>query len=153
MGDYERSTTVDADRDEIFAFLSKVENLPAYMDRLTSARMVSKDEVAVEARLEPQDVEGGSGEQSGNGADHGVPGPDRTVQGQAWFKVDERNHSLSWGAEGPHDYHGELEVVGDSSASTVTVRLHTLHDDAPAIENGLDETLANIVRHVASGQG
>jgi len=155
MGDYERSTTVDADRDEIFAFLSKVENLPAYMDRLTSARMVSKDEVAVEARLEPQDAGAGEGRDAGSGEqpeDDEARGPDRTVQGQAWFRVDERNHSLSWGAEGPHDYHGELEVVGDSSASTVTVRLHTLHDDAPAIENGLDETLANIVRHVAAGR-
>jgi len=124
MGDYERSTTVDADRDEIFAFLSKVENPPASMDRLTSARMVSQDEVAVEARLEPQGVEGGDDtpgdgrKASENGADDEVRGPDRTVRGQAWFGVDESNHSLSWGAEGPHDYHGELKVWPTSSGTS-----------------------------------
>jgi uncharacterized membrane protein len=52
MGDYERGTTIDADRDEIFEFLAKVENLPASMDRLTSARATTGDTVEVEALLD-----------------------------------------------------------------------------------------------------
>jgi hypothetical protein len=58
--------------------------------------------------------------------------------------------TLTWGSEGPHDYHGQLEVspAGDA-ASTVTVRLHTTHQ-ADGIEDGIDETLANIQRLAGS---
>jgi uncharacterized membrane protein len=127
MGDYERSTTVDASRDDLFEYLSRVENLPKYMERMTSAKPATGDEVEVEATLD-----GG-----------------QTVHGEAWFRVDADNRSISWGAEGPHDYHGEVSVTGDESTSSVTVRLHTLHDD-PHIEDGIDETLANIRRLTAT---
>ena len=60
MEDYERSTTVDAPADELFEYLSKVENLPTYMDRMTSARNLPGDEVEVEAKIEPGDA-GSSG--------------------------------------------------------------------------------------------
>jgi carbon monoxide dehydrogenase subunit G len=144
MGDYERSTTVDAPVDEIFEFLSKVENLPRYMERMTEAHSVAGDEVSVEARLEPEDVGGAdpaSGTTDGDGG--------RRVRGEAWFRIDADNRRLAWGAEGPHDYRGELEVSPAGSGSQVTVRLHTTHE-APGIEDGLDGTLANIQRIAAS---
>ena len=56
MEDYERSTTVDAPPDELFEYLSKVENLPTYFDRMTSARNLPGDEVEVEAKIEPGDA-------------------------------------------------------------------------------------------------
>jgi hypothetical protein len=71
------------------------------------------------------------------------------VRGEAWFRVDADHFTVSWGAKGPHDYHGELSVDGDGSPSTVTVRLHTLHDDAAGIGEGIEQTLTNIARHVA----
>jgi carbon monoxide dehydrogenase subunit G len=135
MGDYERSTTVDASRDELFEYLSKVENLPKYMDRMSSARPVTGDEVEVEAKLDAETL----GDDAASGDEQ------RTVHGEAWFRVDADNRSIAWGAEGPHDYHGEVSVTGDESSSTVTVRLHTLHED-DHIEDGIDETLANIRR-------
>ena len=58
---------------------------------------------------------------------------------------------LNWGAEGPHDYSGELEVTPDGAASQVTVRLHTTHD-AHGIEDGIEQTLANIQR-IAGADG
>lgn len=151
MGDYERSATVPMPVDDLFEYLSHVENLPTYMARMTQARQVSGDEVSVEARLEPGDgASSGSGEggPDGGGPDGGGPdgGGERTVRGEAWFRIDAERHRLEWGAAGPHDYHGELEVSEGGSGATVVVRLHTLHDDTAAIEEGLAETLSNIER-------
>jgi uncharacterized membrane protein len=138
MGDYEGTTTVDIPRDELFEYLSRIENLPKYMSRMTEAHSVTGDEVSVEAKLEPEDV----------GAPESAPG--RTVQGEAWFRIDADARRLEWGAEGPHDYRGELAVTttedGAGAATRVVVRLHTTHEDAPGIEHGLTETLENIER-------
>ena len=140
MGDYERSTTVDAPVDDLFEFLSKVENLPRYMERMTEAHSVAGDEVSVEARIEPGDV--GTDGRDGGAGDDG----ERTVRGEAWFRIDADARRLEWGAEGPHDYRGTLEVSAtDAGGSTVTVRLHTMHE-AEGIDDGLDGTLANIQR-------
>ena len=141
MADYERTTTVNAPAEDLFEYLSKVENLPNYMDRMTSAHNLPGDEVEVEAKVEPGDV-GGDSTDSG----------EQTVGGEAWFKIDADDMSLSWGSEGPHDYHGELEVTPDGAASRVTVRLHTTHD-APGIEDGIEQTLANIQRIAGSDGG
>ena len=138
MADYERTTTVDAPAEDLFEYLSKVENLPNYMDRMTSAHNLPGDEVEVEAKVEPGDVGGGSD-----------PGGEQTVAGEAWFTIDADNMTLAWGSEGPHDYHGELEVTPDGAASRVTVRLHTMHD-AEGIEDGIEQTLANIQRIAGS---
>ena len=127
MADYERTTTIDAPADDLFEYLSKVENLPQYMDRMTSAHNL------------PGDV----------GSDSGG---ERTVGGEAWFTIDADQMKLAWGAEGPHDYKGELEVTPDGAASQVTVRLHTTHD-AEGIEDGIEQTLANIQRIAGSDGG
>jgi uncharacterized membrane protein len=138
MEDYEGSTTVDSPADELFEYLSKVENLPQYFDRMTSARNLPGDEVEVEARIEPGDA----GSSGGDG--------ERTVAGDAWFTIDADNRTLRWGSEGPHDYHGELEVTASGeAASTVTVRLHTTRQ-AEGIQDGIDETLSNIQRLAGS---
>ena len=142
MGDYEGSTTVDAPVDDLFEFLSKVENLPRYMERMTEAHSLAGDEVSVEARIEPGDA-GTDGGQDG-GEDGG-----RTVRGEAWFRIDADHRTLEWGAEGPHDYRGELEVTATDDGSTVTVRLHTMHD-AEGIEDGLNRTLENVRRLAGS---
>jgi hypothetical protein len=139
MGDYESSTTVDAPVDDLFEFLSKVENLPRYMDRMTHARSLPGDAVAVEARVEPGDV----------GTDAGTDGG-RTVGGEAWFRIDADRRSLSWGSEGPNDYRGELDVVAEGAGARVTVRIHTERDDAPGIRSGLEGTLATIRRLAAT---
>jgi len=144
MADYERTTAIDAPADDLFEYLSKVENLPKYMDRMTSAHNLPGDEVEVEAKVEPGDA-GGSGGSGGSGGE-------QTVGGEAWFTIDADNRKLAWGSEGPHDYHGELEVTPDGAASQVTVRLHTTHD-AEGIEDGIEQTLANIQRIAGSDEG
>jgi hypothetical protein len=105
---------------------------------MTSAHNLPGDEVEVEAKVEPGDAGGGDAGQ--------------TVGGEAWFTIDADTMTLRWGSEGPHDYHGELEVTPDGAASQVTVRLHTTHD-APGIEDGIEQTLANIQRIAGSDEG
>jgi hypothetical protein len=147
MSDYERSATVDAPADQLFEYLSRIENLPAYMDRMTSVRNLPGDEVEVEARVEPGDVGTEPGREGGPGADSDAD--ETTVGGDAWFRIDADTRTLTWGSEGPHDYHGELQVTGDGASSTVTVRLHTLHE-AEGVEDGIERTLANIQRLAGS---
>jgi hypothetical protein len=146
MGDYEGSTTVDVPRDDLFDYLSRVENLPKYLPRMTEAHSLTGDQVSVEAELPPRDA----GHQDGiDGDTAGTDAADGAVHGEAEFHVDADQRRMEWSAVGPHDYHGELSVdpdVDDDSRSHVTVRLHTLHDDVDGIELGLAETLENIER-------
>ena len=124
MGDYEQSTTVQAAPDKVFSYLSDVSNLPSYFDRMTSAVPGKGDEVQTTALVDGQEVEG-----------------------TAWFTVAEDERMLSWGSEGPNDYHGELEVSpsdDERGASVVTVRLHTTHVDDESINEGLAATLENV---------
>ena len=130
MADYEHAEHVPARPDELFAYLSDVRNLPRYFARMTHAEPAEGEAVRTTARLE--EAEGGP----------------REVEGEAWFRVHEGEKRLEWGSEGPSDYRGELDVTGDAGGSRVAVRLHTVHEDAPGIQDGLRETVGNIKRLV-----
>lgn len=126
MSDYEQSTTIAADPDALFAYLSDVSNLPDYFAGMTSAEPADGDTVHTTA-----DVNG------------------TTREGEAWFTAEEEARSIRWGSEGPNHYSGELAVQGaEGGGSQVTVRLHTDHVDGPDIDDGLRTTLAHIKRNV-----
>ncbi|GAA1578288.1 SRPBCC family protein [Kribbella sancticallisti] len=131
MGDYEASTTVDVASTVLFEYLSDVERLPEYLPQMTEAHRAG--EVAEGERVEVEAVIQPEGE------------PERKVEGEAWIDVVEDGKKLRWGAPGPHEYHGELDVdfVADGT-SKLTVRLHTEHADGSSIEDGLRHTLAGI---------
>ena len=137
MPDFSRSTTIEASPDELFEFLSKVENLPQYFTGLTEAHHTTGDEVHVSA--DPA-VTGGDPDASG------------AVQADAWFRIDAEQRALAWGSEGPHDYRGELQVTPDGGSSRVSLHLHTEHDAAEPIERGIAATLSNIEHLVARGE-
>ncbi len=126
--DYEQTTTVAADADALFSYLSDVNNLPDYFAAMKSAEPAEGDAVHTVAEVEGTEVEG-----------------------EAWFTADDEARSIRWGSQGPNRYSGELEVVGADVGSEVTVRLHTEHTDAEAINNGLAETLQQIKRNVEAG--
>ena len=128
MGDYEQTTTVSADADALFHYLSDVNNLPDYFAAMKSAEPTEGDAVHTVAEVDGTEV-----------------------AGEAWFTADEEARSIRWGAPGDSHYGGELEVTGAGSGSQVTVRLHTEHGDDVAIANGLSETLAHIKRNVEQG--
>ena len=136
MPDFSRSTTIHAAPDELFDYLSTVDNLPEYFSGVTDAHNITGDEIEVTT---PAEVAGGDGDADGQ------------VRAGAWFTIDAENRSLSWGSEGAHDYRGELQVTPEGDdAATVRVSLHTQHDAADRINQGIDETLANIERLVAA---
>ncbi len=133
MPEYQRSLTIDATPDELFSFLSEVENLPKYFARLTSAHPATGDEVHVTATL-PAEATGGS---------------PQTVESDATFSIDADNRSISWGTETEHHYHGELQVTPVGEGASVAVTLHTEHE-SEQINDGIDETLRNIKDLVAA---
>jgi uncharacterized protein YndB with AHSA1/START domain len=135
MPEFSRSATIDAAPDELFEFLSRVENLPKYFSRLTEAHHTRGDEVHVTADAESY---------GGQGDIHGE------VHAEAWFRIDAEHRALRWGSEGEHDYRGELLVRPDGGQSQVAVTLHTEHDDPETINEGIVETLENIERIVTS---
>jgi uncharacterized membrane protein len=126
MTDYTRSTQVDAPPEALFAYLADVGNLPGYFARMTGAERGQGDEVEVTAKLE-----------SG-----------REVEGKAWFKVDEQARTISWGSEGPNDYHGRLAVTGQGGSSEVEVHVSTERVESDEIDHGLADTLASIKQKV-----
>ena len=128
MGDFEATTTVDAGETALFDYLSDVRNLPDYFARMISAEQGNGEEVHTTATL-----------------------PDgQQVAGDAWFRVDESARRIDWGSEGPNGYHGTLHVADAGERAEVTVRLHTtrVDDGAREVQQGLDETMANIKRLV-----
>ncbi len=129
MSDYERSTTVEAEADALFDYLSDVGNLPRYFSRMTGAEPAGGEAVHVTAEID-------------EGGEH------KEVGGEAWFRVDDVARTIRWGSEGPNEYRGELEVSGEGETSEVTVRLHTMRDEEGEIEPELERTLANVKRLV-----
>jgi len=121
MADFVASTDVAAPAADLFDYLSQVQNLPNYFDRMTSV------------------TDNGDGTITST-ADLG----DRTVEGEAWFTVDQDAQELSWGSEGPNNYSGQLRVTGDDAASRVEVTLHTERAGGPEIQQGLERTVATI---------
>ncbi len=128
MGDYEKSTTVNVEPQLLFSYLSDVQNLPRFLPQLTSVVPAGEDRVRVTAHLNPPD------------------GPERDVEGEAWVSVKQEGKTLAWGAPGPNDYRGELDVdPGDAKGTShLTVRLHTERTAAPSIDSRLEETLVGI---------
>jgi hypothetical protein len=141
MGDYESSITVDVAANVLFDYLADVERLPEYLPQMTEAHRTGKsaggERVDVKAVIHPD------GE------------AEREVEGEAWIDVAEDGKKLRWGAPGPHEYHGELDVdfVADGT-SMLTIRLHTDHTDGPSVEEALRRTLSGIkssVEEIAAG--
>ncbi|HEY6796162.1 MAG TPA: hypothetical protein VI248_15915 [Kineosporiaceae bacterium] len=136
MSDYQCSTVIPVPVDDLFDYLSKVENMPRYVARMTGAHHRSGDEVHGEATVERRDVQGARHDAASAG--------EATRSAEGWYRIDADARRLLWGADGPYDYHGELTVSQGEDGASVLIRLHTLHDDAEGIERGLAETVYTI---------
>lgn len=130
MPDYEHAEEVDADADALFSFLAEVGNLQRYLPRITHAEPGKGAAVAVIAQL--PDGEGGTEEKAREGS----------------FRVHEDERRLEWGAKGPNDYHGELEVSEAGESSRVRVKIHLETDEYGSVDEALRKTLANVKRLV-----
>ncbi|GGZ86512.1 hypothetical protein GCM10010371_53090 [Streptomyces subrutilus] len=136
MGDYDTAITVAVPPATLFGYLADVQNLPAYMPRLTSARPHDGDKVTVTAHIEP-------------------PGePEQDVKSEAWIRVLQEGTSLEWGAPGPHDYRGRLHVAAgdDPEHSRLSVELHTERVEGAQVDEGLTEALEGIKAAVEAAE-
>ena len=99
MSEFEHSTTIDASPDEVYAFMSKVENLPKYLPTTHAAQPQPGERVRVqgEAQGHPYDADG-------------------------YFRQDRAAHRIEWGADEQY-YSGWLQVEEQSSGSSMTVHL------------------------------
>lgn len=124
MAEFEDTITINASADVVFDVVADVSHLPQYFARMTSAVPGDGDEVITTASL-------------ADGSE---------VEGTAWFRVDSDALSVSWGAEGEHDYHGSVDVRLGQGSCEVVVHLHTSRVEAgdPEVQQGVHETVANI---------
>ena len=145
VSEFEHSTTIDASPDEVYAFMSKVENLPKYLPTTHSAQPQQGDRVRVQ------------GEAQGHEYD-----------ADGFFRTDKDAHRIEWGADEQY-YSGWLEVTGQGENSTMTVHLSFSggppagEGDAPSdesnnapnrdeIQEGLVKSLESIKNFVEEGR-
>jgi carbon monoxide dehydrogenase subunit G len=107
---HEHTDHVAASADKVYAALSDVSNLPHYVPQLTRAELHDGDKVTVEARYDGH-----------------------TQHGEAWFKTDDAERRIEWGAEGS-DYHGWIKVDPDGDGSRLILFVATVHGDASDTE-------------------
>ncbi len=151
MQEYEQRETVAAPANEVFAWVSDVENLPKYLPPI-------KD-----AGIEGSAAEGSPGER----VKMLVEIPDRgEFESDGYFDVDAEGHTMRWGAETGRDYSGRLTVAkaGDGR-SEVTVHLsfgprsveveiqEDSAEDRDPLEESLGATLESIRRQIEEGSG
>ena len=145
VSDFEHSTKINASPDEVYAFMSKVENLPKYLPTTHSAQPQQGDRVRVQ------------GEAQGHEYD-----------ADGFFRTDKDAHRIEWGADEQY-YSGWLEVTGQGDDSSMTVHLSFSggppagQGDAPSDENnnapnrdeiqeGLVKSLESIKNFVEEGR-
>ncbi len=146
MSEFEHSTTIDASPDEVYAFMSKVENLPKYLPTTHSAQPQEGERVRVQ------------GEAQGHQYDS-----------DGFFRQDRANHRIEWGADEGY-YSGWLQVEAQGEGSSMTVHLSfsggppggqgqepgdASSDEAPStdqIQEGLVTALESIKNFVEEGR-
>lgn len=101
MSDYMSSITVNCPAQDVFGFVSDVENMPQYLPTLRLAESQGQGRIAIEGEAagKPYDADG-------------------------WFKVNEDTMRMQWGSDGEIRYSGHLQVVDAGTKSQVTVAIH-----------------------------
>ncbi len=150
---YQRTITIERPVDEVFAYVSDVQNLPAYLPPIDEAHHRAPSE-------------GNEQDAAAQGAEgvhlHG------SMKGQAfendgWYQVDQGAHSMTWGAQADGTYSGSLTVTGQDGTSQVEVTLsfgpRSPHDqmeersgERDLVQEALGASLESIRRQV-EGEG
>jgi uncharacterized protein YndB with AHSA1/START domain len=125
MTTYTHTADADVPADMLFRFLADPTNLPRYFPQMTAAEPEGGEAVHVEAEV------------------HG-----NHVEGEAWVRPHESARRLEWGAEGPDDYHGELQIDEvEPGRSRITVALHSVREaDGGEVQQGLEQTVAALAQ-------
>ncbi|QFU89369.1 Polyketide cyclase / dehydrase and lipid transport [Amycolatopsis sp. YIM 10] len=128
MPTYDHTGTVDVPAADLFGYLAEPGNLPDFLPAMTEAHREGGGQVHVEAEVRGEHVEG-----------------------EAWLRVDETTRTLSWGAPGEGDYHGDLRVTEtEPGTSEVTIRLHTERAGGEEIQRALEDAVATLSQRAAA---
>ncbi|HEY7596768.1 MAG TPA: SRPBCC family protein [Actinophytocola sp.] len=129
MTTYTHTAEADVPADVLFRFLAEPRNLPRYFPQMTAAEPEGGDVVHVAAEV------------------HG-----EHVEGEAWLHTRGMERRLEWGAEGPDDYHGELQVDDlEPGRSRITVSLHSVREaGGDEVQRGLEEAVAALTQAAAA---
>jgi hypothetical protein len=129
MSTYTHTAEADIAADVLFTYLADPTNLPRYFPQMTEAEPEGGEKVHVEAQV------------------HG-----HQVSGEAWVRPNEAERKLEWGAEGPDDYHGELQVEEVAPGrSRITISLHSVREaEGTEVQDGLEHTVAALTQAVAA---
>ena len=99
MAEYERSRTIEAAPEDIFAFVSNVENLATFVPTVASVEQQAEEQVHVHGEV-----------------------PRGAYDDAGWFHVEEGRRRIEWGAP-DRNYSGWLSVAGDNGGTQVVVHL------------------------------
>jgi hypothetical protein len=151
MAEYQQTQIVNRTADEVFAWVSDVENLPHYLPPVKEAGIEGPAEVGkpgekVRMRVEIPDL--------------------YETEGEGYFHVDEGEHRMEWGAEMDRDYSGWLSV-SDRTDGTSEVAVHLSFgpksveeqvqersgEERDPLEESLSATLESIRRQLEEGSG
>ena len=151
MADYERSMSVDAPPEDVFAWLTDVNNLPGYLPPVTDASIDGPSAEGTPGQKVRMSLE------FPNGA---------SFEAEGYLASDERERRMEWGAETQRDYSGWLTVGNHGEgASEVVVHLSFgeqsvegdiqggAPEDRDPINEAIDATLESIRRQIEEGAG
>ena len=152
MKEYEQTQTIDAPAEEVFAWLSDVNNLPKYLPPV------------VDVSIEGPSAEGAPGQRIRATLEY--PEGGSTFDSEGYLAVDEGRKRMEWGAEVERDYSGWLEVADAvDGQSQVTVHLNfgersvepEIREQTPEgrdpLAEGVSATLESIRRQIEEGAG
>ena len=149
--EYEKRHTIYRPADEVFEWLSSVENLPHYLPPVKEAEAEGPAAAGKPGQRIKLQVE--------------IPGHYET-EGEGYFHADEEARRLEWGAEFSRDYSGWL-TVEESAENECVVTAHLSFgsrsvegeaqgesgDDRDPMEEGISRTLESIRRQLEEGRG
>lgn len=151
MREYEQIQTINASADEVFAWLSEVDNLPKYLPPV------------IDASIEGPSAEGDPGQRIRTTLEYPGGG---TFDSEGYLAVDPARRRMEWGAEVQRDYSGWLEVAeGANGHCQVTVHLNfgersvepEIRERTPEgrdpLAEGISATMESIRRQIEEGAG
>jgi len=150
--EYQQTQTIDAPAEEVFAWLSDVNNLPKYLPPV------------VDVSIEGPSAEGAPGQRIRATLEY--PEGGSAFDSEGYLAVDEGRKRMEWGAEAERDYAGWLEVADAvDGQSQVTVHLNfgersvepEIREQTPEgrdpLAEGVSATLESIRRQIEEGAG
>lgn len=128
MSEYEHTITVNSRPQQVFDFVSDVNNLPKYLPTVKNAMPQGKDRVRVQ------------GEAAGHQYDS-----------DGYFNVYKSRQRMEWGSDGENHYRGWLEVKDSEAGASAAVTVHLSFEPRPDIAEKYDQQSGDRHRTIQEG--